>query len=304
MEGYPDGFFEGQRTLTYYEFAQAVARLLDTICAKPADCDPVATALAKALMAAFAYQLANVSKDGVEPWLDWLKPYLTLEDQNFQTLEDSDSMTGAKTAPPAHTAYDDVPTTHWAYQALSALQLEGWLEGYPEGFFSGERTLTRYEVAQAVARVLDTMDNPGERQSDPIAFALGEALFAEFEDQWCFDTFGRETTQRDDSESQSQEAAREAAYEHVWKDVPASNWAYDAVRVLIDHSLLTDYPEGFFSGERLLARFDFAYAIVRASERISDSASSADPAVLALLKALEDEFADEIIAVNTKSYCN
>ncbi|MCC7478054.1 S-layer homology domain-containing protein, partial [bacterium] len=43
----------------------------------------------------------------------------------------------------AQSAYDDVPRDHWAYNALDYLTERGVLEGYPDGFFKGDRTLTR-----------------------------------------------------------------------------------------------------------------------------------------------------------------
>jgi hypothetical protein len=77
-------------------------------------------------------------------------------------------------------SYDDVPTDHWAYNALDYLTEQGVLEGYPDGFFKGDRTLTRYEFAQAIARLLDTIGNEG---SDEQVRIMAETLRAEFSDQ-------------------------------------------------------------------------------------------------------------------------
>jgi hypothetical protein len=55
----------------------------------------------------------------------------------------------------ADTTFSDVPTNHWAYAAIAQLQADGLVEGYPGGYFKGNRPLTRYELAVAVAR-LDT----------------------------------------------------------------------------------------------------------------------------------------------------
>ncbi|MEZ5339142.1 MAG: putative porin [bacterium] len=79
----------------------------------------------------------------------------------------------------AGSAYDDVSTDHWAYNALDYLTHRGVLEGYPDGFFKGDRTLTRYEFAQAIARLLDTV---GEGSPDDINI-MAETLRAEFSDQ-------------------------------------------------------------------------------------------------------------------------
>ena len=52
--------------------------------------------------------------------------------------------------------FSDVPLTHWAYPALQKLAAAGVLEGYPPtGNFIGQRPMTRYEFAVAIARLLD-----------------------------------------------------------------------------------------------------------------------------------------------------
>jgi len=80
----------------------------------------------------------------------------------------------------AQSAYDDVPRDHWAYNALDYLTERGVLEGYPDGFFKGDRTLTRYEFAQAIARLLDTI---GTGAGDEQVNIMAETLRAEFSDQ-------------------------------------------------------------------------------------------------------------------------
>jgi hypothetical protein len=52
----------------------------------------------------------------------------------------------------ADTTFSDVPTNHWAYGALQQLQADGLIDGYPGGYFKGNRPLTRYELAVALYR--------------------------------------------------------------------------------------------------------------------------------------------------------
>jgi len=64
--------------------------------------------------------------------------------------------------------FQDVPDTHWAYQAVTDLQSKGILLGYPDGYFRGKRTLTRYEFAVALERALNSiMPNGGTGQQGP-----------------------------------------------------------------------------------------------------------------------------------------
>ncbi len=56
----------------------------------------------------------------------------------------------------------DVPPDHWAYDAVRDLYEAGLLEGYPDGTFGGDRTMTRYEFAMALARLLWAIPNMPE----------------------------------------------------------------------------------------------------------------------------------------------
>ena len=50
--------------------------------------------------------------------------------------------------------FSDVPQGHWAYASFAQLSGSGILEAYPDSTFAGERTMTRYEMAQIVAKAL------------------------------------------------------------------------------------------------------------------------------------------------------
>src|SRR2546426_4139033 len=50
--------------------------------------------------------------------------------------------------------FADVPTDHWAFDAIAELAAKGIIEGVPDGTFKGDRGVTRSEVAMIVARIL------------------------------------------------------------------------------------------------------------------------------------------------------
>lgn len=50
--------------------------------------------------------------------------------------------------------FSDVPAGHWAYDAVNKLASEGVAEGYPDGTYGGDRLMTRYEMAQIVAKAM------------------------------------------------------------------------------------------------------------------------------------------------------
>ncbi|NLI96118.1 MAG: S-layer homology domain-containing protein, partial [Synergistaceae bacterium] len=54
--------------------------------------------------------------------------------------------------------FADVPTGHWAYDAVAQLAARGKLVGYPDGSFKGPQAATRYEMAAVVARMLANID--------------------------------------------------------------------------------------------------------------------------------------------------
>src|ERR1051325_3243482 len=56
--------------------------------------------------------------------------------------------------PKAPDMFKDVDTSHWAYPAVESLRSKNVLVGYPDGYFRGKRTLTRYEFAVALDRAL------------------------------------------------------------------------------------------------------------------------------------------------------
>ena len=74
--------------------------------------------------------------------------------------------------------FSDVSTDHWAYQAVADLSAQGVVEGYPNGTFGGEKHITRYEVAQIVARLLAQENELNAQQK-----ATVEKLAAEYADE-------------------------------------------------------------------------------------------------------------------------
>ena len=50
--------------------------------------------------------------------------------------------------------FPDVPENHWAYAYVKSLADKGYLQGYPDGEFKGDRAMTRYEYAAIIYRAL------------------------------------------------------------------------------------------------------------------------------------------------------
>ena len=70
--------------------------------------------------------------------------------------------------------FSDVSTSDWAYQAVADLSEQGVVIGYPDGTFRGERNITRYELAQIVARMMAREDQLNAEQKATLEKLAGE----------------------------------------------------------------------------------------------------------------------------------
>ena len=77
--------------------------------------------------------------------------------------------------------FSDVPAGHWAYNSVTKLANEGVIEGYGDGTYRGNRNITRYEMAQMVARALakapkTNMSSASRAELDKLAAEFREEL--------------------------------------------------------------------------------------------------------------------------------
>lgn len=67
--------------------------------------------------------------------------------------------------------YTDVPEGHWAYNAVMKATAAGLLQGFPDGTFRGTDSVTRYQLAEAMAKLLEYSD-AGDAKLQELVFAL------------------------------------------------------------------------------------------------------------------------------------
>ena len=60
--------------------------------------------------------------------------------------------------------FADVDTSSWAYQAVSRLSDQGVVDGYPDGTFKGDKNVSRYELAQIIARLMAKEESLNDSQ--------------------------------------------------------------------------------------------------------------------------------------------
>ena len=83
----------------------------------------------------------------------------------------------ASTGFAAANPFSDVPAGHWAYDAVTQLAADGVIEGYGDGTFLGNRNITRYEMAQMVAKALARNPQGTDRaQLDRLAAEFADEL--------------------------------------------------------------------------------------------------------------------------------
>ena len=84
-----------------------------------------------------------------------LKKTVALQNAQIQKLTTLlNGVAGTNMKADRTTLFPDVPSNHWAYEAVSDLSRRGLVEGYPDGTFGGDRLLTRYEFAEIVYRAI------------------------------------------------------------------------------------------------------------------------------------------------------
>ena len=82
----------------------------------------------------------------------------------------------ASTTFAAANPFEDVPADHWAYDAIAQLAADGVIEGYGDGTYRGDQEITRYEMAQMVARAM-------AKNASGVNKAMIDKLAAEFADE-------------------------------------------------------------------------------------------------------------------------
>ena len=99
--------------------------------------------------------------------------------------------------------FSDVPQGHWAYDSVQQFTVAGVIEGYDEGAFGGDKLLTRYEMAQVVAKAMAKGANC-------------DKLAAEFADE--LDTLGVRVTKLEKG-ADAVKVTGEVRYHYADKDV-------------------------------------------------------------------------------------
>ena len=103
--------------------------------------------------------------------------------------------------------FSDVPAGHWAYDSVNKLAAAGVIDGYGDATFGGDKLMTRYEMAQIVAKAMAKGANV-------------DKLAAEFADE--LDTLGVRVAKLE-KKADNVKITGEIRYKYMSKDIDASN---------------------------------------------------------------------------------
>ncbi len=166
----------------------------------------------------------------------------------------------ASTTFAAANPFSDVPADSWAYDAVSTLAADGVIDGYPNGTYQGQNTMTRYEMAQIVARAMAKTD------VDKADKALVDKLAAEFADE--LDNLGVRVA---DLEKKSDNVKWGGKLRYRYRDTQSDNNTKDEN---YNHAILRMEPKAFIGNSGWTANARIDYDI-----NLSTSSNSKDPKV-------------------------
>ena len=177
--------------------------------------------------------------------------------------------------------FDDVPYGHWAYDAVNQLDKDGIIKGYGNGNYLGNRNITRYEMAQMIARayakkvripysaVNPFYDIPKNHWAKKAVVLLADAGIVEGYGDNTF--LGSRNINRFEMAQMIARLVKKTESnlklkkknEYFFNDVPLEHWAYNSVKFLSEHSIVEGYGDGTYLGYRHITRYEMAQMIAK-----------------------------------------
>ena len=93
-------------------------------------------------------------------------------------------------------AFNDIPASHWAYEAVNQMAEKGIIQGFPDGTFKGKQNVTRYQLAMITAKMLANVEQNGVGSMAKGDLQTLEKLTVEFADELAL--IGIKTTNLED----------------------------------------------------------------------------------------------------------
>ncbi|NDL67253.1 S-layer homology domain-containing protein [Anaerotalea alkaliphila] len=160
---------------------------------------------------------------------------------------------------------------HWAETEIAYLAGEGLVNGFPDGTFGPERTLTRAQVAMVVAAQLQLAQQPAGFPDVPAGHWASQAIGA-LEAAGVMNGYPDGTFLPEKAMTRA-EVAAVLAGAYSWpstgtsspfSDVPASHWAFGHVQAMRDNFITTGYPDGTYKPGNPMTRAEFSIFMAKA----------------------------------------
>ncbi len=161
MNGFSDGRFKPNATITRAEVAQVMYNLLET---KP---EGASASFSDVSSRYWAYPaIAAMSTLNVMTGTDGrFRPGEPITRAEFVVV-----LSRCFDLEKGSASFPDVPDTHWAYEAIAAVQQKGWIAGYSNGNFGPDDNLQRCQVARIMNSALERRDDSFAANSDKQKF--------------------------------------------------------------------------------------------------------------------------------------
>ena len=170
----------------------------------------------------------------------------------------------------AASRFKDVPSTQWAYNYVEDISNRNIINGYPDGTFRPNNSLTREQAAKIIVnavgilyegKVADFPDVATDSWSSPYIAAAKEAGIITGHLDGTFRPHAKVTR-----EQIAAMVARAFDLELKgtaikFKDVPADSWSKDSIDILASNKIVNGYPDGTFKPRNSITRAQFAKVI-------------------------------------------
>ena len=179
--------------------------------------------------------------------------------------------------------FADVPENHWAADAVAMLKNYGYPLGYGDNTFRGDRSITRYELAGMMAKLLSQKtgisisgySNPfNDLPSNHYFYNSVTTLTA----KGIMQGYGDGTFRGDKNITRYEMALLMAKLlasadalggsrlsGNPFSDVPSNHWAYDSLIALASKGIVNTYGNARYNGDRYATRYEAAVMIAKAA---------------------------------------
>ncbi len=170
----------------------------------------------------------------------------------------------------AASKFKDVPSTHWAYNYVEDISHRNIINGYTDGTFRPDNSLTREQAAKIIVnaveipyegKVADFPDVPSDSWSSPYIAAARDAGIINGHQDGTFRPQDKVTREQIAAMVTRAFDLKLVGTAIKFKDVPADSWSKNNIDILTSHKIVNGYSDGTFRPKNSITRAQFAKVI-------------------------------------------